>query len=40
MEFELTEAEEVLLERQEGRPSLFGLEEGFDSDGEKAKSNI
>ncbi|XP_034337852.1 myb-related transcription factor, partner of profilin isoform X3 [Magallana gigas] len=32
VEFELTEAEEVLLERQEGRPSLFGLEEGFDSD--------
>lgn len=29
---ELTEAEEVLLERQEGRPSLFGLEGGFDSD--------
>uniref|UniRef100_A0A8W8MUP4 Myb/SANT-like DNA-binding domain-containing protein n=1 Tax=Magallana gigas TaxID=29159 RepID=A0A8W8MUP4_MAGGI len=32
VELELTEAEEVLLERQEGRPSLFGLEEGFDSD--------
>uniref|UniRef100_A0A8W8NZQ9 Myb/SANT-like DNA-binding domain-containing protein n=1 Tax=Magallana gigas TaxID=29159 RepID=A0A8W8NZQ9_MAGGI len=33
VELELTEEEEVLLERQEGRPSLCGLEEGFDSDG-------
>uniref|UniRef100_K1PUX3 Uncharacterized protein n=1 Tax=Magallana gigas TaxID=29159 RepID=K1PUX3_MAGGI len=33
VELELTEAEEVLLERQKGRPSLLGLEEGFDSDG-------
>ncbi|XP_062573987.1 uncharacterized protein LOC134235830 [Saccostrea cucullata] len=31
-EVELSEAEEVLLQRQDGRPSIFGLEAGFDSD--------
>lgn len=40
VEVELTEAEKVLFERQERRPSLFGLEQGFDSGGEKAKSKI